>query len=205
MRAAMFPLLAAAALFAAGCAERSTPPGPPPVCSCAPGDPVVDPALLAFLSKARAVHHEADLAEKAKDERSAISILERLIAGPRPGGKKTPPEVSEVIADTRARLADLRSRGGDAEGAMRDIAEGLALATTPTHFRGHLFEVKGIVLERQFEVLQAKGDAPGADRAKAAAIDAFNEAVEIQNKVIESTLPEGSPVAPGSPSADPSP
>jgi hypothetical protein len=180
-----------AAPLAIGCAERTAPPGPPPVCSCAPGEPVVDPALLAFLSKARAVHHQADLAEEAKDTRRAVTLLEQLISGPRPSGGRPPPEVSEVIADTRARLADLRSRDGDIEGALRDIDEGLGLAATPTHFRGHLFEVKGIVLERRIAALKEKGDGAGAERARAEAIDSFNEAIEIQNKVIESALPAG--------------
>lgn len=180
-----------AAPFAASCAERPAPQEAAPICSCAPGEPVVDPALLAFLSKARAAHHQADLAEDAKDTRRAITVLEQLTRGPRPGAPRPPPEVAEVIADTRARLADLRSRDGDIEGALRDIDEGLALATAPTHFRGHLFEVKGIVLERRIEARKAKDDGPGAERARAEAIDAFNEAIEIQNKVIERALPDG--------------
>jgi hypothetical protein len=184
-------LVVLAAPLAIGCADRPASPGPPLLCSCAPGEQVVDPALLAFLSKARAAHHQADLAEGVKDTQRAVAVLEQLIVGPRPSGSKLPPEVSEVIADTRARLADLRSRDGDIKGALRDIDEGLGLAATPTHFRGHLFEVKGIVLERRIEALKESGDGAGAERARVEAIDAFNEAIEIQNKVIESALPDG--------------
>jgi hypothetical protein len=187
---ASIALVALVALVDTGCAERSAPPAPPPACSCAPGEPVVDPALLAFLSKARASHHEADIAEDANDDRRAITVLVQLVEGPLPGGKQPPPEVAEVIADTHARLADLKSRSGDIDEALASIAEGLKRATAPTHFRGHLFEIKGIVLERRLEALKAKGDLAGAERARALAIDAFHEAIEIQNKVIENALPD---------------
>lgn len=155
----------------------------------------MDPALLAFLSKARAAHHAADLAEDAKDDERAVAFLDQLARGPLPGGGRPPPEAAEVIADTRARLADLRSRRGAFDAALADVAAGLALAVAPTHFRGHLFEVKGIVKEREIEALKSKGDGPGAERARAEAIDAFNEAIEIQNKVIEGALPGAAPAS----------
>jgi hypothetical protein len=156
-------------------------------CACA-GEVVVDPALLAFLSKARAAHHQADLAEDDKDTPRALAALAKITAGPLPGGTPVAAEVAEVIADARARLADLESAAGDADSALREIEAGLAYAVTPTHFRGHLFEVKGIVLERRHATLKEKGDVKGAERVKGEAIAAFNEAIEIQNKVIEGAL-----------------
>lgn len=159
-------------------------------CACA-GEVVVDPALLAFLSKARAAHHQADLAEDAKDTRRALAALGQITAGPLPGGTPVPAEVAEVIADARARLADLESSTGDFDTALREIEAGLAYAVTPTHFRGHLFEVKGIVLERRIAALKEKGDSKAAEQVKGEAISAFNEAIEIQNKVIEGALQGG--------------
>ena len=156
-------------------------------CACA-GEVVVDPALLAFLSKARAAHHQADLAEDDKDTPRALAALAKITSGPLPGGTPVAAEVAEVIADARARLADLESAAGDADAALRESDAGLVYAVTPTHFRGHLFEVKGIVLERQHSALKAKGDVRGAERVKGEAIAAFNEAIEIQNKVIEGAL-----------------
>lgn len=156
-------------------------------CACA-GEVVVDPALLAFLSKARAAHHQADLAEDAKDTKRALAALGQITTGPLPGGTPVPAEVAEVIADARARLADLESSTGDIDAALREIEAGLAYAVTPTHFRGHLFEVKGIVLERRIAALKEKGDSKGAEQVKGEAISAFNEAIEIQNKVIEGAL-----------------
>jgi len=176
---------------ATGCARSERAATPP---ACEPGAaPVVDSVLLAFLSKARSAHHKADVAEASGDRAVAITSLEGLTRGPRPGGAKPLPEVAEVLADTFARLADLRSEDGDYEAAMRDVNDGLALATATTYFRGHLFEVRGLVEERRGKALEAKGDELGASVARNAAIDAFGEAVKIQDEVISSALGDGGP------------
>jgi hypothetical protein len=154
---------------------------------------VVDPVLLAFLSKARAAHHEADIAEYRKDGAGAIAPLERVVSGPFPGGDAPPPEVREVVADTRARLADLRSALGEFEPALADVDAGLALATTPTHFRGHLLEVRGLVEERRSKALATKGDTEGAERARKAAIDAYQKAIDVQDEVIARSLRDTGP------------
>lgn len=148
--------------------------------------PVVDPVLLAFLSKARAAHHRADLGIEAGDRTGAIRALESVAAGATPPGSA--PEVAEVIADTRARLADLRSEEGDFDAALRDIEAGLAQAQGPSHFRGHLVEVRGVVEERRAKALAARGDAEAAERARKAAIASFEEAIGIQEQVIAEAL-----------------
>jgi tetratricopeptide (TPR) repeat protein len=148
----------------------------------------VDPSLMAFLSKARAVHHEADLAEKAGDARRAVGALEQLTAGPTPGASHPSPEVREVLADTCARLAELRSGLGEPDGALADLDRGLALAREPTHFRGRLMEVRGLVEERRAKVLQDKGDRKAAAEAKDRALAAYEQAVEIQDEVIGRAL-----------------
>lgn len=207
-------LLAVAAL--AGCAQQTAdsdpsggsparPPSPAaspsaaatasPACSC--GDErVVDATLLAFLSLARAAHHEADLALETADGSApdaaargrAIAALERIVKAPWSGTK--PPEVAEVMADTLARLADLRSESGDFDAASRDVDAGIALAADPTHFRGRLFEVRGLVEERRAKALTAKGDTAGAERATKAALTAFGQAMDIQEDVIGRALKE---------------
>jgi tetratricopeptide (TPR) repeat protein len=149
---------------------------------------VVDPTLLAFLSKARAAHHEADLAEEQGDRPRAIRALVRIVEGPRPGGDTPTPEVAEVVADTRARLADLRSAAGDFDRARADVDEGLRLAPAVTHFRGHLVEVRGLVEERRSRALKEKGDEAGATKARDEALKAFEEAIEIQDQVIAEAL-----------------
>lgn len=181
----------------AGCA-RSTASDARGDCTCA-GEPVVDAALLAFLSKARAAHHQADLAEEKADRARAVAGLDALVRGARPPSPRgaLPPEAAEVLADTFARLADLRSQGGDFAAAMRDVDEGLALAGQPTHFRGHLFEIQGVVLERRAKALDAAGDKPGAEEAKGRALAAFEMAIKIQEQVIDRALSGRDGGAPG--------
>ena len=179
--------LSLASLSGCGRAERSN-EGSAPECTCT-GDPVVDKALVAFLSKARAVHHEADAALDAGDPKKAITVLRSLVSGPRPrSGQETAPEVLEVVADTHARLADLESEAGDFDAAQKDVDLGLALAQKPTHFRGHLFEIRGIVLEREAKASKEKGDLPGAVKAATGAVEAFEQAIKIQDQVITEAL-----------------
>lgn len=205
---ARLALLLVGAALSLGCAQETRPDGPraaSSACVCEPASvPVVDPTLLAFLSKARAAHHDADLAEDVGDRPRAVRALERVVDGPRPGAALPSPEVAEVIADTRARLADLRSALGDFERASRDVTEGLALAKETSHFRGHLFEVQGVVEERRAKALGEKGDAAGAERAKRSALEAFEKAIEIQDEVIGQALKEkGSEPAPAPAQAPP--
>ncbi len=154
---------------------------------CEPQDPevVVDPALVAFLSKARSAHHRADLAERAGDAETAIASISAIIDGPRP---PKAPEVVEVVADALARRADLKSRGGDHEGANADVDAGLILAKEVSHFRGHLFEVRGLVEERRAEGLAAAGDAQASEAARERAIRAYEEAIDVQDDVIRAAL-----------------
>lgn len=179
-------------LFAFGCArsERSRSATVEQE-SAAASAPVVDSVLLAFLSKARAAHHKADVAEASGDPAAAIATLDSLANGARPGGAKPLPEVGEVLADTHARLADLRSMRGEFDTAIRDVDAGLAFATETTYFRGHLFEVRGLVEERRSKALADKGETVAASAARKAAIDAFDEAVRIQDEVIASALGDG--------------
>jgi tetratricopeptide (TPR) repeat protein len=186
----------AAAAAVGACADDERPrtgatasPSCPP-CAC-PQAAVVDRVLLAFLSKARASHHEADLAEAAGHPAEAIAVLDRLVQGRVPGGSSPPPEVREVLADTYARLAELRSARGLFDEALADIERGLRLAVERTHFRGRLMEVRGVVEERRAAALEAAGDKPGARAARARAVDAFEQAIEIQAFVIERALGDG--------------
>ncbi len=186
--AAMRVLLSLLVLFGLACAfDEQRPSGQETdSCVCPQDAPVVDLALLAFLSKARAVHGRTDIAERGGHPERAIAILEELVKARMPSGP--PPEVREVLADTLARLAELRSAGGDFDGASRDVKRGLKLARERTHYRGRLMEVLGVVEKRRYEKLLADGNEAQAQAAKARSIKAFQNAIAIQDAVIREAL-----------------
>jgi hypothetical protein len=162
---------------------------------CVATERVVDPILLAFLSRARSAHHAADLREAAGDSAGALGALQTLAGGEVPSGNL--PEVDEVLADTRARIADLLSRSGRFDQADAEIGSGLEHARTPSYFRGHLFEVRGLVEERREKDLRAKGRGQEADQARERSLNAYEEAMKIQADVIRSADP-GRPATVGS-------
>src|SRR5690606_27947547 len=129
---------------------------------------------------------------------AALSALDELSDGALPGGQLSP-EVREVLADTLARTAELRSGIGQFDEAKADVQRGLLLASERTHYRGRLMEVLGAVEARLHDKLVedalaqteagASDDAVSAltkqaDAAKQRAIEASLEAIDIQEEVI---------------------
>jgi hypothetical protein len=162
---------------------------------CGPTERVVDPVLLAFLSQARSAHHAADQREAEGDVAAALRSLQALVQGPKPPGSA--PEVGEVLADTRARIADLLSRAGRFDQADAEISEGLSSAREPSYFRGHLFEVRGLVEERRAKALSGTGRGPEAEKATERSLSAYEEAMKIQAEVIRRAAPgASSPLTP---------
>lgn len=154
---------------------------------CAPSERVVDPVLLAFLSQARSAHHVADQQEAAGDVAAALRALQTLVTAAQPPGAA--PEVGEVLADTRARMADLLSRSGRFDQADAEISEGLTKAKDPTYFRGHLLEVRGLVEERRAKALASTGRGSEAEKARDRSLAAYEEAMKIQAEVIQQAAP----------------
>lgn len=157
-----------------------------PPCTCAEGR-MVDDALMAFLSKARSAHHQADAREEAEDLDGAIAALERITGTPLDDSMARP-ETGEVIADTRARLADLRSQLGNHDAAEREIARGLKLAPKDSYFEGHLYEVRGVNEERRANALAEEGNTDAAEKARRRAFASFESAIDIQDRVIRRAL-----------------
>ncbi len=184
MRARWFALLLCGAVQVAGCSRNE------PREDCGPSERVVDPVLLAFLSQARSAHHVADEHEASGDVAAALRALSTFTAGPKPPGAA--PEVEEVLADTHARMADLMSRAGRFDQADEEVSQGLLNARTPSYFRGHLFEVRGLVEERRSKALRSTGRGQEADQARDRSLGAYEEAMKIQAAVIQSSAPAAS-------------
>ena len=148
----------------------------------------VDTQIMAFLSEARALHHQANIKEEAGDLPGAINAMERLVAANRPHPERKGPEVEEVLADAYARLAELRLRKGDLDPAAAAVKGGLEHVTDPTYFRGHLVEVQGLIEEARAAQLADAGNAAEAARAREHAIQLLEEVVKIQEQVIKGSL-----------------
>lgn len=177
-------LLAGGALAFAMACQKGAPTGAAPL----------DTDVLAFLSSARALHHQANVLEDAGDDQGATKAMERLVTQRRPRPTERVPEVDEVLADAYARLADLRLRTGDVEGAGRDVAQGLEHTREPSYYRGHLLEVEGIVEEMRAHQLVDGGQPAEAALARARALRALEESVSVQSEVIRRSLDSaGSP------------
>lgn len=151
----------------------------------------MDTALLAFLSQARSAHHVADAREASGDGAAALRALRGLTEAVKPPG--APPEVEEVLADTRARMADLLSQAGQFDEADAAIAAGLRNAPGPSYFRGHLMEVRGAVEERREKALRGQGRGQEADSARERSLAAYEEAMKIQAEVIDQSLRRAGP------------
>jgi hypothetical protein len=152
------------------------------------GSPVIDTEVMAYLSEARALHHQANLKEDAGDLPGAIGSMERLVAARRPHPEAKLPEVEEVLADAYARLAELELKRNGLPNATRAIESGLTHAPEPTYFRGHLIEVQGLMMEATAAELGDAGKKEEAAKAREKAIQLLEDVVKIQDQVIQKSL-----------------
>jgi len=149
-------------------------------------DDAVDLELMAYLSRARALHHEANLKEEMGDKKGAIDAMERLTS--QPFARAGAPEVEEVLSDAYARRAELELGMGDLDAAKRSVDNGLSHAKEPTYFRGHLLEVSGLLDEARSHALTDAGKPDEAKKAQDRALSELEQAIEIQNHVLSSLL-----------------
>ena len=172
-------------VFAEACTKA-----PPP--SLEENTPPLDTPVMAYLSMARALHHEASLEEESGSSVKALAAMDKLIAAPRPERAGAVPEVEEVLADAFARSTELAIRVGDLERGAGYAKEGLKHAPTASYFRGHLLEVDGLLEEARAATLRDAGKSAEAEAAKARAIEKLESAVRVQQSVIGSALsPDG--------------
>lgn len=186
-RLSVYAFVAMSLASLAACAKHGRSTGPTGGASSV-NQEIVDDVLLAYLSSARSIHHEADIQEDQGDVAGAIKTLERLTTQPPP---RKGPEVDDVLAETYARLGDLRAQLGDFDAGEREIDVGLGLAPDVSYLRGHLLEVRGVIEEKRSKSLATKGDLAGAAKARDAAMAAYEAAIGIQDEVIRRGTADG--------------
>jgi len=155
----------------------------------------VDARLTAFLSRARAAHHRADVLQSQGDVTGAIAALRELTDGPLPTGDA--PEVREVLADALGRQAELLGQTGALAEATSAVERGLSKAPPASYYEGYLYEVQGGLLEKQAAALEKTSSAE-AQAMRQRALAAFERAMANQAAVIrELSSPDaGAPAAP---------
>ena len=150
-----------------------------------------DVQTMAYLSEARALHHQAGIREDSGDLVGAIAAMTRLASATRPHPERNVPEVEEVLADAFARRAELELRAGKSDDALATVREGLAHAEAPTFFRGHLIEISGLVEKARGASFADAGKPEEAKVARDRAIRLLDEAVKIQEGVVNASLDGG--------------
>jgi tetratricopeptide (TPR) repeat protein len=173
------------------CAKRDAGAEPGPAPATQDAGPVFDVEVMAFLSEARALHHEANIREDEGDLAGAVTVMRRLVGAPRPHPQQRVPEMEEVLADAWARVAELELKRHDLDEAAKAVKEGLAHSPEPTYFRGHLLEVEGIVEEARATDYADAGKKDEAQKARTRAIELLQEAVRVQEQVIGKALDGG--------------
>lgn len=170
--------LGGAGAVAAGCSRKDADDGAA----------VVDTELLAYLSAARALHHQADLKRQNGDVPGAVLAMQKLLSAPRPHDGRPVPEIEEVLADAHARLAELELERGNVLAAGDAAKGGLAHAPDVSYFRGHLVEMQGLVEEARAAELADAGKPEEAAKARGQAIQLLEEVVRIQEQVIQRSV-----------------
>ena len=166
--------------IAVACQEMKSTSGAPET------DDAVDTELVSYLSRARALHHEANLKEELGDHEGAIAAMTRLTA--QPFSRAGTPEVEEVLADAFARRAELELSVDKLDDAQKSADQGLTHAKDPTYFRGHLVEVTGLLDESRGKALADAGHAGEAKIAREKALRELEEAIAIQDQVLKGIL-----------------
>ncbi len=178
--------LAVAAGVALACEEVKQHDG---AASVTTPDDAVDMELMAYLSRAHALHHEATIKEDMGDRKGAVDAMERLTS--QRFSRAATPEVEEVLSDAFARRAELELGMGDLDAASRSVDHGLEHARELTYFRGHLVEVSGLLDEARAHALTDAGKPDEAKRAQEKALAELEQAIDIQNHVLSGLLGDG--------------
>lgn len=160
-----------------GCGAQAVEPGPS-----------LDESTMALLTAARALHHEADVFESSSDFAAAQRAVQRVLALRAPASVR---EIEDVRVDAFARVAELSLRLDDPEAALERADEGLREARRESVLKARLLLVRGRALRALADRAQQRGDSEGAAARRREAIDALEQSIHMNERVLDAALDGG--------------
>jgi tetratricopeptide (TPR) repeat protein len=150
-------------------------------------DEVADEALMVALSRARNLHHKANVYLQAGDVAAAMAEVRAVLLVQFPPGHA---EAEDVRQDARARLGKLLLGQGQLDEALHVVDEGIAAASRESFFVANLYTVRGEVLEARAAHLQDRPQRAAALHQAIAAFDRSNRINErIQKRLMQEMVP----------------
>ncbi len=150
--------------------------------------PSLDEATMALLSAARALHHEADVYESGNDFTAAQRTVQRVLSLRAPAGVR---EVEDVRVDAYGRVGELALHNNEAQTALDRVDEGLREARRDSVLKARLLLVRGRALRALAEQAQTRGDAEAAAARRREAIDALEQSIRMNERVLDAALDGG--------------
>lgn len=150
--------------------------------------PSLDEATMALISAARGLHHEADVLESSGDIAGAQRAVQRVLALRAPTAVR---EIDDVRSDAFGRVAELALRANDPQTALDRVDEGLREARRDSVLKARLLLVRGRALRALGEQAQSRGDATTAAARRREAIDALEQSIHMNERVLEAALDGG--------------
>lgn len=161
----------------AGCGAPATDAGPS-----------LDEATMALISAARGLHHEADVLESSGDIAGAQRAVQRVLGLRAPSAVR---EIDDVRSDAFGRVAELALRANDPQTALDRVDEGLREARRDSVLKARLLLVRGRALRALGEQAQTRGDATTAAARRRDAIEALEQSIHMNERVLEAALDGG--------------
>ncbi|MBI2898251.1 MAG: hypothetical protein HYY06_32170 [Deltaproteobacteria bacterium] len=142
----------------------------------------IDEHLMAALGQARALHHLADVHLAEGDTARAEDAVERILEVDFPAGA---PERDDVVVDAYGRLAKIRLGQDRLDEAAATLQKGYGLGRRDTFYTASLHLIEGEIHEARSKKAREAGDEPVTRAEARRAIEAYEESIAINERVME--------------------
>jgi tetratricopeptide (TPR) repeat protein len=142
----------------------------------------IDEHLMAALGQARALHHLADVHLAEGDPAKAEEAVERIFDVEFPAGA---PERDDVVVDAYGRLAKIQLAQDRLDEAAATLQKGVGSVRRDTFYTASLHLIEGEIHEARSKKAREAGDEPSARAEARRAIEAYEESIAINERVME--------------------